>query len=220
MPLQFQYGAGPDVTLEQLGPLLGKVAYQHGQILTVLGALGLDTSAPSSTLDISALAPLRSIDGRSVVAERSYLRLPIGEALELAAIEGQVNTALHLLACGEAAYPGPVFRARFLTLVHVLRSIDQIAHATAVEHPRAASQLRELVSGKFARELLDGKAAALLRARLMHYSIRSNQVVLRTDAPLLRLVEASWPAWTTAEPADASLSSLRSLSEEGAGWRQ
>lgn len=219
VPLQFQYGAPATVTLDQLGPMLGKVARQHGQILGVLSALGLDSSTPSSTLDSTALATLRSVSGRSSVIERDYLELPVGEALELAAIEGQINTALYLLTVGEAAYAGPVFRARFLTLVHALRSIDQIAQATTTEHPRAASKLRELVRGAFARELLEGRAAALLRDRLMHYSIRSNKVVLETEAPLLGLVEASWPPWTAAELEDGSLLSLRSLSKEITGWR-
>lgn len=219
VPLQFQYGAAPSVTWQQLGQFLAEVARRHGQVLAVLTALDPRLPTPSAELDLSGIPRLHATDTRSSVVQREYLQLPIGEALQLAAIEGQVNTALYLLTCGEGIYPGPVLRARFLTLVHAVRSIQKIAEAIAAAHPAKAARLRSLLLDGFVQELLTGREAADLRARLMHYSIRSDRVVLESERPLLGLVEASWPVMTAEDLTARSLSALQVMSAGMAAWR-
>jgi hypothetical protein len=50
-------------------------------------------------------------------------------------IESSVNVALHLMTASEPAFPGSVFRARYVTAAHAVSSLRRLVEATPITTP-------------------------------------------------------------------------------------
>ncbi len=193
--LQFQFGIPASVPATELGALLHASAEEQGGTLLILAALDLNEQRLqplqnlTGTLDMAGVE-VQIEDRRSAELIERYASSPsdVG-ALVLALIEGNVNTALEALRPGENTYPGPVFRARLLTLVAALTSLQTLSDGSS--GLSAPGSCLELLADPRARLLAQpGGGPRRLRNALMHYRFDRQDLKLDTDEPLLGLVEA------------------------------
>lgn len=210
--LQFQLGAAPADAFDDLGPAVSKAAEQQISTLATLAGLAGDQSSlrPRFDLRSAGVGSFRDERLRRLAVAR-YGRLPLAESMVLLATEGRVNVAFTVLAATAAGAPGPTFRARYLTLVHVLRDLRRLLQRHGGAAPRL-SDLASLLTEPSIVRLLADKGASDLRSRLMHYWLRSERLELHDGAPLLGLVEAVYPGRSfeeLSEETDRMLGSLQ-----------
>lgn len=192
--LQFQFGVPASVPATELGALLQVSAEEQGGTLLILAALDLDEQRLLPLQNLTGRLDLTGVevqidDRRSTDLIERYASHPsaVG-ALVLALIEGSVNTALEALRPSVDMYPGPVFRARFLTLIAALTSLRTLSDdATGLSVPR---KCLELLADPRALVAQPVGGPRRLRNVLTHYRFDRHDLELDTEKPLLGLVEA------------------------------
>ena len=171
------------------------VAVELGGALAVLATSVGDGTPPSATIDFAGLGTVRSKDRKAdrYLAGRFDSEIPFPAKLLILMLDGELQAVESVLPLTEGIYAESVFRARYVTLFHVTRTLKAVLSA----YPRARSagsrRLRDVLDEPPTQEFLGGDGSRRLRNRCMHYEIRDRDLQLRTDLPMSGLVESLIP---------------------------
>ena len=198
-PIAYRLGLNPTQTESISNADLLAVSKEWGRTLVVLGAVALDPSEPTSTLDLSNT----HIDCRDRLASR-YLstrfdrQFSPGLKALLLLIEGDLNAARFLLPRTSLGHEGAVFRAHVITAYHSLSAFQQICDACTGSETRGLHTLRALLSDERTQRLLS-PGGKKVRNRSVHYEIRDPAIIPDLARPMYGLVEAVYPerTWET-----------------------
>lgn len=183
----------------EMGEAMGRVVRAFGHVpraVTINSSAGLAVRAPE-------------VDSSEWARQHYGERIRVADADILMLSESAVNTALTILEPAAEAFPGPVFRARMVTLFHAVGTVSRCLDAN-FDELRAGAALREAVALPEAAQLL---SLTRLRNRCMHYGAPASLVGLSTSLPAYGLVEATSPGTSFAEVNGALLAVLQRLSE-------
>ncbi len=135
----------------------------------------------------------------------------------LTVIESSVNASLHVFEHSAAAFPGPVFRVRFVVVTHALNALDEIRsqwpQLADRPGPLEISAIIDSTQGTHLRTL------GALRNRCMHYGIPSNLEGLSESLPDYGLVSATTPGSDYETINEETRSVLGALSDALRDWR-
>lgn len=177
---------GEGGTARQFGFGIGRL------IPVVRAALGYDALAIQDVLPPRGAPPReRVMDRKEYLATRFFPEFTPGTKDVLLMVEAAITSVLLIFDRTGEAFPNPLFRARFATATHALRTLQKIIE----QHPDLSEQWRirkfdAILSSARAQRLLGlGK----LRNHCMHYGIAPDLEGLDPVLPFYGLVEATAP---------------------------
>jgi len=196
IPIAYRLGLRPTRTASISGADLRAVSAEWGGTLAVLGAIALDPSEPTPTLELSGLR----IGYRDRLASKYLLtrfdpQFPPELKLLLLLIEGDLNTARLLLPRTSPGHEGAVFRAQVVTAYHCLSALDQICDEHTAWDTHNLRRLRSLLSDEPTQRLLS-PGGTKVRNRSVHYEMNDPAIVPDLARPMYGLVEAVYPERT------------------------
>jgi hypothetical protein len=196
IPITYRLGIHPTPSASISAEELRTIAEEWGGTLVVLGAVTLDTSEPTPTLDLSDIR----IGARDRLASK-YLptrfdpEFPPELKALLLLVEGDLNTARLLLPRTSPGHEGAVFRARVITAYHCLSALQQICDAHPTRDTPDLRRVRSFLSDKPSKSVLS-PGGARVRNRSVHYEINDPAIVPDPSKPMYGLVEAVYPQRT------------------------
>lgn len=146
------------------------------------------------------------------LARRYDEAFPLSVKLLLLMLETEMNGLDLVVPLSESRHPGPVFRARVVTLFHVLRTLDAVLTAHGDAKGPGTEGVRALLASAEARQVIGDSGMSKVRNRCVHYEIRE-KVDLAPDRPMYGLVEALYPG-SDFGALDATTRSLTSKTAE------
>jgi len=220
IPLQFRLGVPPTVSISDLGPLIHDVAVEQGSLLALLfKASGTGVTA-TATIDYTPAGPVLSKDRKAnrYLDARYDPALPIEAKLLLLMIEGEASTTDVVLPITEHGHREAVFRARIVSLFHVLSAVDTILSEYPAAQSDGARRLKQLMDEAALRWFLDDPAARALRNRCMHYEIRDKQLALDPNLPMFGMVEAICPGRSFDQVNTESIAAINRVADALGAW--
>lgn len=196
IPVQFRIGIMPTVPFAELGTAIYDVAVDLGGALEILAASAGDGAPPSATIDFAGLGTVRSKDRKAdrYLAGRFDSEIPFTAKLLILMLDGELQAIESVLPLTEGIYPEPVFRARYVTLFHVARTLKAVLAGYPLAQSAGSQRLRGVLAEPPAQQFLGGDGSRRLRNTCMHYEIRGRDLQLRTDLPMCGLVESLIPS--------------------------
>ena len=218
MPVQFQVGLEPTISINEFGSELHDVSESLGGALIVLAAATGDPWTPVGSVSYEALGVVaqRDVLAKPYLSERYDDNFAEGLKLLLLLVECQVHTARWVFPLTESAGDDAVFRARFVTLYHSLRTLSDALATLQPTSSRATNSMRDLVSTPGAQLILGSRR---VRNRSMHYEIKDPKYEINPFSPMGGIVEREMPGYTFAEVRAQSIQVIGELSECFLSWR-
>jgi len=169
---------------------------EWGGTLAVLGAVALDSSEPTPTLDLSNIR-IGYCDRLTskYLPTRFDRQFPPELKTLLLLIEGDLNTARLLLPQTSPGHEGAVFRAQVITAYHSLSALRQICDTYRAGDTTGLRGVRSLLSDEPTQRLLS-PGGTKVRNRSVHYEIKDPGIVPDVVRPIYGLVEAVYPGQT------------------------
>lgn len=195
IPVQFRVGIAPTVPFAELGPAMYDVAVDLGGALAVLVAAEGEGAPPSATIDFAGLGAVRSKDRKAdrYLAGRFDTEIPFPAKLLILMLDGELQAVESVLPLTEGIYAESAFRARYVTLFHVARTLKAVLSAYPLARSAGSRRLSDVLDEPSTQQFLTGDGSRRLRNRCMHYEIRDRDLQLRTDLPMSGLVESFIP---------------------------
>ena len=192
IPLQFRFGVPPTVSISDLGPIVHDVAVEQGSVLALLFKADGTGATATATIDYTPIGPVLSKDRKAnrYLDARYDPALAMEAKLLLLMIEGEASTTDVVLPTTERGHREAVFRARIVSLFHVLSAIEAILSEYPSAQSDGARRIRQLMDESATRWFLDDPVVRTLRNRCMHYEIRDKQLALDPNLPMFGMVEA------------------------------
>jgi len=187
----FRTGLGDGVPISEAGSALFSVAESLGQALGSFAQLGRHRQPIESTIDYRPLGRIRDVDRRvsTYAAGRYDDAMDLATKLLILMVEGEVNTARQVISLGAQAHPDATFRARFISLYHSLRAVEEVLRLPQLTTASGTQRVRSLLAEKRVRRFLDDAGLKKVRNRCMHYEIRDRSISLDPALPMFGIVE-------------------------------
>jgi hypothetical protein len=167
------------------------MATEMGSLMAqVVSRFGISIAEPRPITLPSGLAPrYQTSDYEDFHAGRLEPEFPNALKDLISAVECGVNGARTIFSASESTFPGPVFRAQFITLSHGLSTLHYLSESWS--HLSERSGMRALTHLFERPAVIRLRGMSALRNRSMHYGIPSKLEGLDPLAPMYGLVEAT-----------------------------
>lgn len=218
-----QFQGAVDFVEAAAEPEDGGTAYRFGSgvgglIPAITIALGYDDLAIQDVLPPRGAPPReRVMDRNEYLATRYFPEFDPGTKDVLLMVEAAITSVLLIFDRTGKAFPNPLFRARFTTATHALKTLQTIIE----QHPDLSDQWRirkinAIINSAPAQRLLSlGK----LRNHCMHYGIAPDLEGLDPTHPFYGLVEAIAPGHVFKTVDKDVVSVLRALARHFRLWQ-
>ncbi|MCU1470047.1 MAG: hypothetical protein JWQ39_1196 [Glaciihabitans sp.] len=221
IPLQFRLGIPPSIPPSAFGSTMNEVARQQGSALAVLAAADGHNNETRSKISFTGIAPVAYRDRKAhrYLARRYDLAFTMEAKLLMLVLEGEAASAHLLLPHTATGHEEAVFRARIVSLHHLVSSLRSVLDFHPAARAPKTSRLRSLLAEPSLDRFLNDPGARRVRNRSMHYEIRDGDTAIDPTAPMFGIVEASYPGHTFDELNREVEVALARVADALADWR-
>lgn len=191
VPMQQRIGAQPSMAFADIPSAYNSLARELGEVLSVVAAADGVQHNHVGTLSFGIKQHVKTKDvlSRRYFAERYSSGLPAEAKLLLLMLEAEAGASLSLLEVANEKYPGPVLRARFISLFHVLNGMKKTLDTYPVAANARAAHVQAFLSSRDVQLVFQDPDLRRLRNVFMHYGIHPTQAHFLPGEPMYGLVE-------------------------------